>query len=281
MRPRSLFSRFTLTGALLSLTAIPNLSEARTWKSDNGIKIEADFLRIEGELVLLKKPDGNIVSISKSALSGSDREIIKVAQSISKTAPATAARRWRSNDGFSFDGTFERTEGESAVLRRPDGELVTIALSRLSPSDRRLIAPNSQAANANPLRRWLSTDGTGVNASFVKMDGTTVVLQKQDGSFVGIGISELSKADLDLLDLSTIPPKTASTSSDLPTKPIGEMRTWTSLDGFKMKAALVKVEGRTVILKAAANDKLISIDRSQLSKNDLKTLPGASSLFPQ
>ena len=50
---------------------------AREWTSVSGTKLEADFVRVTGDMVTLKKPDGQVIGIRKQFLSADDQAFIQ------------------------------------------------------------------------------------------------------------------------------------------------------------------------------------------------------------
>ncbi|MEM7391014.1 MAG: hypothetical protein AAF492_01600 [Verrucomicrobiota bacterium] len=62
---------------LFVLSLYGNVSvEARTWTSVKGSKVEAEFVRVEGRRVILKRPDGSLIRIAGSSLILEDRKYI-------------------------------------------------------------------------------------------------------------------------------------------------------------------------------------------------------------
>lgn len=66
-----------------------SVAGAREWTSVSGTKLEADFVRIAGDMVTLKKPDGQSLGIRKQLLSAEDQAFIKE-QAGEAAAPLTA-----------------------------------------------------------------------------------------------------------------------------------------------------------------------------------------------
>lgn len=60
-------------------------AETRAWKNIDGVEIKAEFVKVEGEDVTLKLPNGKQVTFAQSKLSEEDRAFIK-------TIPATPAK---------------------------------------------------------------------------------------------------------------------------------------------------------------------------------------------
>lgn len=54
-----------------------SVAGAREWTSVSGTKMEADFVRIVGDMVTLKKPDGETLGIRKQLLSAEDQAFLK------------------------------------------------------------------------------------------------------------------------------------------------------------------------------------------------------------
>ena len=69
--------RLCLTLLLLTSTATAEMGELRTWTSAAGSTIEAQFVRIQGTMVVLQKPDGTHVKIRKRSLSNADNDYLE------------------------------------------------------------------------------------------------------------------------------------------------------------------------------------------------------------
>jgi len=54
-----------------------SLAEAREWTSVSGTKLEADFVRVTGDMVTLKKPDGQTLGIRRQLLSAEDQAFVQ------------------------------------------------------------------------------------------------------------------------------------------------------------------------------------------------------------
>ncbi|MFN7343249.1 MAG: SHD1 domain-containing protein, partial [bacterium] len=52
-------------------------AETRAWKNIDGVEIKAEFVKVEGEDVTLKLPNGKQVTFAQSKLSEEDRAFIK------------------------------------------------------------------------------------------------------------------------------------------------------------------------------------------------------------
>ena len=59
-------------------------SHARLWTSTSGSKIDAEFVRLEDDKVVLKKKDGKELSVKVSLFSKADQEFIKKSQAKAK-----------------------------------------------------------------------------------------------------------------------------------------------------------------------------------------------------
>lgn len=62
-------------GTLFALFLTP-LAQGRTWTNHQGKKLEAEFIRLDGQKAVLKRSGGQTVSIPLSLLSREDRDFI-------------------------------------------------------------------------------------------------------------------------------------------------------------------------------------------------------------
>ncbi|MBM4154029.1 MAG: hypothetical protein FJ221_03265 [Lentisphaerae bacterium] len=67
-----------------------SVASAREWTSVSGTKLDAEFVRITGDTVTLKKPDGQTLGIRRQLLSAEDQAFIQ------EQSGAPAASRSRS-----------------------------------------------------------------------------------------------------------------------------------------------------------------------------------------
>ncbi len=72
-----------LVGVILALTAAT--ADARTWTDTKGRTIEADFVKMDGDKVVVKRSNGKTVSIALNLLSQADKDFI---EQQSKAAPS-------------------------------------------------------------------------------------------------------------------------------------------------------------------------------------------------
>jgi hypothetical protein len=54
-----------------------SVASAREWTSVSGTKLEADFVRLTGDMVTLKKPDGQTIGIRRQLLSAEDQAFLQ------------------------------------------------------------------------------------------------------------------------------------------------------------------------------------------------------------
>ncbi len=67
----------TLLAALFALATAPVL-HARTWtEAESGRTLEGDFVKLDGENAVIRRADGNSVSVALAKLSDTDREFIQ------------------------------------------------------------------------------------------------------------------------------------------------------------------------------------------------------------
>lgn len=78
-------SSFLLAASFLTL---PLHAEYRTWVNAEGVKIEAEFVKAEGDNVTLKLRSGKVTTFAQSKLSPADQEFVK-AQASKPEATAT------------------------------------------------------------------------------------------------------------------------------------------------------------------------------------------------
>ena len=62
-------------GTLFALFLAP-LAQGRTWTNLQGKKLEAEFIRLDGQKAVLKRSGGQTVSIPRAQLSREDRDFI-------------------------------------------------------------------------------------------------------------------------------------------------------------------------------------------------------------
>ncbi len=68
--------------------------QARTWTNAEGVKIQADYVKTEGDNVVLRLANGKSVSFPQAKLSEEDREFIKTAASAKPPANANRKAKW-------------------------------------------------------------------------------------------------------------------------------------------------------------------------------------------
>ncbi len=138
---------------LLSLR--PALS--REWTDSSGTyKIEADLVKLDGETVHLKKPDGAIIKVPVDKLCDDDRTFVRQQTAAPVAAPkadsetgtdtsqpASAqdapaiARTWTNAEGTrKIKAEFLRVEGDLVHLKKVDGTVTKVPLEKLSQDDR-------------------------------------------------------------------------------------------------------------------------------------------------
>jgi len=152
------------TLVLLCWSHCVNAQEVRTWVDSSGkFKIEATYEKLEGENVFLKLPDGEVKQIPFSMLSVGDQERIreidapiKPAETESIDPPPTVSgdeampsglaagtrevRTWVDSSGqFKIKASFEKRDGDSVLLKLPDGQIKQIPFSMLSVGDQERI----------------------------------------------------------------------------------------------------------------------------------------------
>lgn len=80
---KNFLSRLMLTASLL---VTPLHAEFRTWANSEGVSIDAEFVKAEGENVTLRLRSGKLTTFSQSKLSAADQDFIKANKD---AAPAT------------------------------------------------------------------------------------------------------------------------------------------------------------------------------------------------
>lgn len=80
--------------------------------------------------------------IAEGASLDGRKPAVAVTKPADPTAPAGPVMTWTSTDGKSIQASFVRLEGENVVIKRADGVIFTLPLSRLSPESQ------AQAKNA-------------------------------------------------------------------------------------------------------------------------------------
>ena len=69
-------ARLCLAAGTLFALFLPPLAQGRTWTNLQGKKLEAEFIRLDGQKAVLKRSGGQTVSIPLSQLSREDRDFI-------------------------------------------------------------------------------------------------------------------------------------------------------------------------------------------------------------
>ena len=64
----------TLHYSILLLLALTLSAHARTWTAKSGHTVEGDFVKVDGENVVIKLSDGNSASVKLDLLSNADQQ---------------------------------------------------------------------------------------------------------------------------------------------------------------------------------------------------------------
>jgi hypothetical protein len=133
-----------LVGLFLLLASFSN-AEMRKWTRKNGKEFEAEFVKREGPVVTLKRPDGTEMTVKMPQLSDEDRKYVKqltkesTDQPKSEQKPNAEMRKWTRKNGKEFEAEFVKRDGPVVTLKKPDGTEFTVKMPHLSDEDRKYV----------------------------------------------------------------------------------------------------------------------------------------------
>lgn len=123
--------------------------------------------------------------------------VMAVALAVEKT------RVWTDKSGkFKLEAEFVSVDGTEVLLKKSTGDIIRIPLEKLTPADAEIARKMAKGEDPAPAiekkRTW--TDKSGkfkLEAEFVALEGTEVVLKKSNGDTLRISIEKLAPADAD------------------------------------------------------------------------------------
>ena len=142
MRTKSIV--LCLVGLLLLVASFSN-AEMRKWTRKNGKDFEAEFVKREGPVVTLKKPDGTGMTVKMGGLSEEDRKYVNqltkeaTVHPKSEQKPNAEMRKWTRKNGNEFEAEFVKRDGKEVTLKKPDGTGMTVKMGGLSEEDRKYV----------------------------------------------------------------------------------------------------------------------------------------------
>lgn len=154
------FLTVTVLWGLMVLAATPFL-HARTWTDTAGRQIQAKFVRVVGDTVVLERA-GKVMGVPFSSLSPDDQAYV---------------RKETGGDN-----------GPNSALGNPGGEP--------SPNDNLGYGnTNNEPAVGGDNSVWTDSGGNQVTARLIAFDGTTVLLETTDGQRAQFPLTNFSQAD--------------------------------------------------------------------------------------
>ena len=102
------------------LLALPCHAEYRSWTNTEGVKIDAQLVKAEGENVTLRLRSGKVTTFPQAKLSEADREFIKTNASEAKPAePTTAASKVDANRKAKWLTKMDKAKKDAAETGLP------------------------------------------------------------------------------------------------------------------------------------------------------------------
>lgn len=155
--------------------ALAGVCDAREWTDEKGRKIEAEFVRVEGESVLLDTGT-KTYKVPLKTLSQADQDHIKT---LTQPAPSAdpgstdaggldSLRKWTDTSGRLLDAQFVRA-AESMIYLRANGQDYPISFLQLSHPDQdyvcKLLTKRGETSLASTLTNLMNASGPAVPAS--------------------------------------------------------------------------------------------------------------------
>jgi hypothetical protein len=192
--------------SLCLLIMLPlSLAEARTWSSKNGsFQIEGEAVIFNEELVVLKKPTGELVAIELADLSDADREFVKSKETKeTQRKSADEIQTWTAKDGMQVRGRILSYGRRDVVVQRKFGfvHIDGKKFSTLDPLHQRLTLrviselEKTKLENERQLEEWAKSLGAAPKT--YTLDG--VMMQLESGDEIGVPFFMFSKEDLEVL----------------------------------------------------------------------------------
>ncbi len=182
-----------------------DVTSARTWTNTEGKQIEAELVRVSGNVAILNK-GSEVVRAPIDQLSQADQEYLEAFKEIRKF------RDWQIGGQTERGRYVEFRDGE--VVIKIGSEERTIPLDELAADDRKMIeqleslaSTDSSEERGQPLvsgpaigevRSWTSAQGKEIEAEFRRVEGDRVVLFFRDKEWK-FPLSDLSQADQDYI----------------------------------------------------------------------------------
>lgn len=170
---RAKLLRLFSAGALVM--ALAGVCDAREWTDEKGRKIEAEFVRVEGENVLLDTGT-KTYKVPLKTLSQADQDHIKTLTRPAASADSAATdesgpdsvRKWTDTSGRLLEAQFVRA-AESMIYLRANGQDYPISFLQLSHPDQdyvcKLLVKRGETSLAGTLTNLMNASGPAVPAS--------------------------------------------------------------------------------------------------------------------
>ncbi|MGV3607590.1 MAG: hypothetical protein ACO1RA_14380 [Planctomycetaceae bacterium] len=165
----------SLLSASALVMALAGVCDAREWTDEKGRKIEAEFVRVEGENVLLDTGT-KTYKVPLKTLSQADQDHIKTLTRPAAPADSTTTdesgpdslRKWTDTSGRLLEAQFVRA-AESMIYLRANGQDYPISFLQLSHPDQdyvcKLLTKRGETSLAGTLTNLMNASGPAVPAS--------------------------------------------------------------------------------------------------------------------
>ncbi|MBC8354186.1 MAG: hypothetical protein H8E66_19510 [Planctomycetes bacterium] len=137
------FSRIIGVTFLVCVGAIESNAEVRTWTDSAGkFSVDAEFVELTKDLVVLRRETGKEISVPLSKLSKADQSYVRSQKKPSRPA----VRVWTDSTGKNtVKATLVELEGTEVQLLRLDGKTIAIDLKKLSAADQSYVKQQSES----------------------------------------------------------------------------------------------------------------------------------------
>lgn len=192
--------------AIVALLLTSQVVTARVWSSkDNRFQVEAEAIAFSKDLVVLKKPTGDLVAIELKDLSEKDREYVesKEAQDAARKS-ADEVQVWTTKDGTKLRGRVTKYGRKQVAVQRKLGRVYIDGkeFAEIDPLHQKVILrvltklENVQLDSQKDLEKW--AEKLGGEPKTYPLEG--VLLQLESGDEIGLPFFVFSEEDQQVLE---------------------------------------------------------------------------------
>lgn len=205
----SVLSRsFTGFLAVACMAAFPVVAQAevRQWTSKDGnYKVDAEMVSFNKELIVLKKPDGDLIAVELKELSDKDRDFVASEETDAEHRKSVSEMQtWTSRDGMKVRGRILAFGRKDLVVQRRLSRVYIgdKLFSNIDPLHQRLILKvishleNTELKDERQLQEWAK--GLGGSPKSYTLEG--VLMELESGDEIAVPFFLFDPKELELLE---------------------------------------------------------------------------------